>query len=181
MAEVLCIEVANGLKSLQMSSEATIKYWSGPRDRGKISEAQIQSSCVMWLCNTHPSTRGLFFMAKNDGAKLSVKVIREAMEYIIRNIANPRAILSKANEILKYCKSGDGIGGAIQRAMGLIPGVSDCLFIWQGRVYCFEFKTETGRQSPAQIEWQLKVNKQGINYYLIRSLEQFKKQMEEIL
>lgn len=168
-------------------SGVTLK-WNNPTSselnmapRPALTEAQIQSSCVIWLWNTHPQTRGLFFMAKNDGAKISVKVIREAMEYIIRNIANPRAILSKANDILKYCKSGDKIGGAIQKSMGLVSGVSDCLFIWRGSIYCFEFKTEIGRQSPAQIEWQTKVNQQGINYYLIRSLEQFKKQMEEIL
>jgi len=68
-----------------------------------------------------------------------------------------------------------------RKAVGLIPGVSDCLFIWRGTLYCFEFKTEIGRQSPAQIEWQGKVNKQGINYYLVRSFDEFKKQIEEIL
>jgi len=143
-----------------------------------LSESQIQASCVMWLWNTHPQTRGLFFMAKNDGAKLSVKIIREAMEFIINNTA--KAIF-KANEILNYCKRGDGIGGAIQKAMGLVSGVSDCLFIWRGSIFCFEFKTAIGRQSTAQIEWQTKVNQQGINYYLVRSLEEFKKVMEGIL
>jgi penicillin-binding protein-related factor A (putative recombinase) len=68
-----------------------------------------------------------------------------------------------------------------RKAMGLISGVSDCLFIWHGRVYCFEFKTETGRQSPSQIEWMHRVNQQGINYYIIRSLEQFKTQINELL
>lgn len=153
----------------------------GSEAPAKISEAQIQSSCVVWLWNTHPGTRGMFFMAKNDGAKLSVKIIREAMEYILRNIANLHLIVSKAKKILNYCRRGDGIGGAIQKAMGLIPGVSDCLFIWRGSVYCFEFKTEIGRQSPAQIEWQTKVNGQGINYYLVRSLEEFKKIMEGLI
>ena len=108
-----------------------------------LSESQIQSSCVMWLWNTHPQTRGLFFSVTNNS------------EHIAR---------------------------AMQRkAVGLISGVSDCLFIWRGSLYCFEFKTETGRQSAAQIEWQTKVNQQGINYYLIRSIEEFKKVMEEIL
>jgi len=68
-----------------------------------------------------------------------------------------------------------------RKAVGLISGVSDCLFIWRGSLYCFEFKTEIGRQSQAQIEWQGKVNQQGINYYLIRSLEQFKFSIVDIL
>lgn len=108
-----------------------------------LTESKIQASCVMWLWNTHPQTRGLFFSVTNNS------------EHIAR---------------------------AMQRkAVGLISGVSDCLFIWRGSLYCFEFKTEIGRQSPAQIEWQRKVNQQGINYYLVRSIEEFKKVMEEIL
>jgi len=108
-----------------------------------LSEAQIQASCVMWLWNSHPQTRGLFFSVTNNS------------EHIAR---------------------------AMQRkAVGLIPGVSDCLFIWRGQLYCFEFKTEIGRQSPVQIDWQDKVNRQGIQYYLIRSIEQFKLVMEVIL
>lgn len=108
-----------------------------------LSEAQIQSSCVIWLWNTYPETRGLFFSVTNNS------------EHIAR---------------------------AMQRkAVGLISGVSDCLFIWRGYLYCFEFKTAIGRQSTAQIEWQEKVNKQGINYYLVRSLDEFKKVMGGIL
>lgn len=108
-----------------------------------MTESQIQSSCVMWLWNTHPGTRGLFFSVTNNS---------------------------------------EHIGRAMQRkAVGLISGVSDCLFIWRGCLYCFEFKTELGRQSPAQIEWMQKVNGQGINYYLVRSLEQFQKIISEIL
>lgn len=126
-----------------MTSESNTNRPALTEARPTLTEAQIQSSCVIWLWNTHPQTRGLFFSVTNNS------------EHIAR---------------------------AMQRkAVGLISGVSDCLFIWRGSIYCFEFKTEIGRQSQAQIEWQTKVNQQGINYYLVRSLEQFKKQMEEIL
>lgn len=108
-----------------------------------MTESQIQASCVLWLWNTHPKTRGMFFSVTNNS---------------------------------------EHVGRAMQRkAVGLVSGVSDCLFIWRGTIYCFEFKTAIGRQSPAQIEWQGKVNSQGINYYLVRSLEQFQKVMEGII
>ena len=108
-----------------------------------MSEAQIQASCVMWLWNMHPQTRGLFFSVTNNS------------EHIAR---------------------------AMQRkAIGLIPGVSDCLFIWRGQLYCFEFKTEIGRQSPPQKEWEAKAVNQGAKYYLVRSLEQFQTLIKEIL
>lgn len=135
----------------------------------------------MWLWNTHTQTRGLFFSVTNDGAKLSVKIIREAFEYIIQNAYNPIAIIKKAKEVIEYCKRGDGIGGAIRRALGVVPGVSDCLFIWSGRLYCFEFKTGIGHQSPAQIEWEKKVTSQGVPYFIVRSLEEFKQLIDVIL
>jgi penicillin-binding protein-related factor A (putative recombinase) len=76
----------------------------------------------------------------------------------------------------------ENIGRAMQRkATGLCAGVSDCIFIFRGSVFCFEFKTETGRQSQSQIEWMKKVNGQGVNYYLIRNFEQFKTQINELI
>ena len=42
------------------------------------------------------------------------------------------------------------------KAMGVIPGVADMIFIHKGKVYAFEFKTGTGIQSPAQKEWEKK-------------------------
>lgn len=107
------------------------------------SEAQIQAECVMWLWNTHPETRGLFFSVTNNS------------EHIARAMQ--------------------------RRALGLISGVSDCLFIWGGRTYCFEFKTPTGHQSPAQIEWQHKVLAQGMCYFVVRSLDEFQVIIKNIL
>lgn len=64
--------------------------------------------------------------------------------------------------------------GALMKALGLIPGVSDLLFIYKGTVYCIEMKTPAGYQSEDQIKWQSNVNAQGINYYIVRSLDEFK-------
>jgi len=40
-------------------------------------------------------------------------------------------------------------------------------------VFC-EFKDEKGRQSERQIEFEQRVNKLGFEYWIVRSLEQFK-------
>jgi hypothetical protein len=40
-------------------------------------------------------------------------------------------------------------------------------------IYC-EFKTPTGRQSDAQKDVEARVNKLGFEYWIVRSLEEFK-------
>jgi hypothetical protein len=74
--------------------------------------------------------------------------------------------------------------GAIRRAMGVTSGVSDTLMLIPKREYhgfCIEYKTEIGRQSPTQIEWQRKVEEMGYKYAVVRSLEQFKELIKEYL
>lgn len=74
--------------------------------------------------------------------------------------------------------------GAIRKAMGVVKGVSDTLmFVPRGKWHglCVEFKSNIGRQSPAQIEWQFKVEQQGYRYEVVRSLEEFKKLIKEYL
>lgn len=107
------------------------------------SESQIQAECVMWLWNTHPETRGLFFAVTNNS------------EHVAR---------------------------AMQRkAVGLVSGVSDTIFLWECETYLIEFKTPTGRQSKNQIEWQSKVTTQGFQYFVVRSLEQFQELIKSII
>jgi hypothetical protein len=74
--------------------------------------------------------------------------------------------------------------GAIRRSMGVVKGVSDTiLFLARGKYHalCVEFKTEIGRQSDAQRLWQSKVEAQGYRYEVVRSLEEFKKLINEYL
>jgi len=59
---------------------------------------------------------------------------------------------------------------------GQMAGVADLIVLMpNGITYFFEVKTEKGKQSDAQIEFQSKVELLGFNYYLVRSLEDFRK------
>lgn len=76
----------------------------------------------------------------------------------------------------------ENIGRAMQRkALGLIPGVADTCFLWDGIAYFFEFKTEDGRQSAQQKEWERRVKDQNFGYFIVRSTEQFKQLINQIL
>lgn len=61
----------------------------------------------------------------------------------------------------------------MDKAMGLQKGRSDMVFYYSGRAVMIEFKTDTGRQSKDQIEWERKIKSAGFEYKIIRSLEEF--------
>ena len=100
-----------------------------------MTEAQLQSKCVIWLRNNYPQTHGLFFAVNN-------------------------------NSIHAHA-------GGTMKALGVIPGVADTIFLWEGKAYFLEFKTPEGRQSKAQREWQETVEKSGFRYEIIRTFEEF--------
>lgn len=57
---------------------------------------------------------------------------------------------------------------------GVLPGVSDLIIIKpNGQLIFIELKTETGRQSDSQKEFEQRVKLLGYEYHLIRSLKEF--------
>lgn len=54
---------------------------------------------------------------------------------------------------------------------GLLPGVSDLVVILENKVIFVEVKNEKGKQSEKQKKFQESVE----NYFLVRSLDEFKK------
>lgn len=108
-----------------------------------MTEAQLQSKCVIWLRNTYPQTHGLFFAVNN-------------------------------NSIHAHA-------GGTMKALGVIPGVADTVFLWDGKAYFLEFKTPDGRQSKAQREWQDKINANGFNYFIVREFVQFQELIMQIM
>jgi len=62
------------------------------------------------------------------------------------------------------------------KAEGVVAGVSDLILLVPSYGYgglCIEMKTPKGKQSPEQKEWQNKVEGQGYDYRLCRSLDEF--------
>lgn len=64
------------------------------------------------------------------------------------------------------------------KATGLVSGVSDLIIVQPNRVLFVELKLENGRQSKTQIAFEKTVKNLGHQYYVVRSLEEFKKIIE---
>lgn len=65
------------------------------------------------------------------------------------------------------------ITAAYLKREGVLSGVSDLIWLHEGRTYFFEVKTEKGYQSVNQKEFQSLVEKQGFRYAILRSTKDF--------
>ena len=61
-----------------------------------------------------------------------------------------------------------------KKAIGLKKGVSDLILVAPGRVVFVEVKTDIGVQSANQKAFEQDVNALGFDYWIVRSLEDFK-------
>lgn len=59
------------------------------------------------------------------------------------------------------------------KSTGLLAGVADLIIVLDRTVFV-EVKTEAGTQSPEQKEFEKRIKDLGHEYYLVRSLEDFK-------
>jgi len=66
------------------------------------------------------------------------------------------------------------------KSQGVIPGVADLLLLASKKGYgclCIEMKTEIGKQSKLQSEWQTEAEKAGNKYVLCRNFDEFRKEI----
>jgi hypothetical protein len=59
------------------------------------------------------------------------------------------------------------------KATGLLAGASDLIVIHRSIVYFCELKTESGRLSPSQLDFEARVTENGFQYKIFRSLLEF--------
>lgn len=108
-------------------------------------EDRIQAECVTWYTNNHCLAH-----------------------------YNPRCmVLSIPNG-----GSRDVREAMTMKSTGLLPGASDLIVIHQTGKHVtllwMECKTDTGRQSKAQVDFKSRIEALGYRYVVFRSLEQFK-------
>jgi len=73
------------------------------------------------------------------------------------------------------------IRAMMDKGMGLQKGRSDLVFYYSGRAYMIEMKTENGKQTPEQKKWQEIVEKNGFEYTICKTIEQFQEIIKRIL
>ena len=94
----------------------------------------------------------------------------QIFEYHWNNYPSQRGLLFHVNN-----KARNAIEGNKFKAMGVIAGVSDLIYLKPGGKPIFiELKTDTGIQSNEQKKWEIAITNAGYEYIICRSLEDFK-------
>ena len=73
---------------------------------------------------------------------------------------------------------------ARMKAEGIVAGVSDLILLIPTQSFhalCIEMKTDIGRQSELQRQWQTEVEKQGYKYVICRDLTDFQVEIKNYL
>jgi len=89
--------------------------------------------------------------------------------YCLKNHKNRCMIFSVPNDSINAIETKRKIN------TGLLRGASDLIVILPNKLLFIEVKTEKGVQSEVQKDFKNRVNNLGFDYYLVRSLEEFKK------
>jgi len=71
--------------------------------------------------------------------------------------------------------------GGRNKALGVVAGRSDLVFYYKQRAYHIEVKQQGKKQSKVQVAWQKTIEYQGFQYFLIYSIDDFIKLIEEIV
>ncbi len=94
---------------------------------------------------------------------------QECYTYLHNELPHLRGRLFAVNN-----NSHNAVKGAFNKAVGVLPGVSDMIYLGDnGQIVFMEFKLIDGRQSQKQEEWQELVESLGYKYVIIRSIEDF--------
>lgn len=70
---------------------------------------------------------------------------------------------------------------AIRKSLGMVKGVLDLIFYYRGRMYAFDIKVGKDKLKPEQLEFIAAIAAQGGYGCEIRSFEEFKSKIDEII
>ncbi len=122
-------------------------------------EHQLQCACVRWFAYQYPQYNGLLFAIPNGSYRSKATAGKLKAEGVVPGVADLILLVPKCNTYVYF-------GGEVTLSYHAL---------------CIEMKTEKGRQSPEQHEWQAKVESQGYRYAVCRSFDDFTRTVNEYL
>jgi hypothetical protein len=114
---------------------------------------------------------------------MKLESIKKMSESKIKALSNKSEFTIQV-EIVDYCRKNNIICFSVPNEAtrnnskyiksGVLAGVSDLIVLNNGRTYFVELKDYKGKQTDKQKEFEKIVSLQGFEYFLVRSLDEFK-------
>lgn len=105
--------------------------------------------------------------------KRESKIQQEIVMYVTNNFGlkhhNPKCLIFSVPNEGKSAQE-----QMYKKMLGMKSGVSDLILVMPSRVVFVECKDDKGKQSENQIQFEKDVKALGFEYWLVRSLEEFK-------
>jgi len=115
---------------------------------------------------------------------MKLESIKKMSETKIKALSNKSEFTIQV-EIIAFCRKNEIICFSVPNEAtrnnskyiksGVLAGVSDLICVNNGEVLFIELKDYKGRQSDKQKEFEKGIISQGHKYFLVRSLDEFKK------
>ena len=115
---------------------------------------------------------------------MKLESIKKMSESKIKALSNKSEFTIQV-EIVDYCRKNNIICFSVPNEAtrnnskyiksGVLAGVSDLICINDGEVLFIELKDYKGKQSEKQKDFEKSIISQGLNYFLVRTLDEFKK------
>lgn len=115
---------------------------------------------------------------------MKLESIKKMSESKIKALSNKSEFTIQV-EIVDYCRKNNIICFSVPNEAtrnnskyiksGVLAGVSDLICINNGEVLFIELKDYKGKQSEKQKEFENSIILQGLKYFLVRTLDEFKK------
>jgi hypothetical protein len=115
---------------------------------------------------------------------MKLESIKKMSESKIKALSNKSEFTIQV-EIVAFCRKNDIICFSVPNEAtrnnskyiqsGVLAGVSDLIVINNGKTHFVELKDYKGKQSEKQKEFEKSIISQGHKYFLVRSLDEFKK------
>ena len=102
------------------------------------------------------------------------KIQAECFQWHWNNFPDQRGRLFTVNN-----NAPSAYAGSVMKAMGVVAGVSDMVYLSTAGAVFLEFKDPKGKQSISQKWWQGVVEEAGYRYEVIRSVEDFQRVLAE--
>lgn len=104
------------------------------------------------------------------------KIQAQCYQFFHNSYPEYRGLLFHVNN-----KAKNIIEGNKMKALGVVSGIPDLVFVFDGKPFGIEMKTEIGTLSPSQKDIHAKWTKNGAKIYICRSFVQFQEIIKEII